>query len=831
MISCSNQRLQSLLCGCLTFLVVTSVVKAEGRVFILSLRNLQGFREAEQACASQHARLASAEELRQAVVGCFFSHCTRGWLYGATVGTTVCNTDGSSLKAVDVKTENATEKTAHLSAFCIKDKVAACGDPPSFPYARLQDHSGSEMGDELLYMCAPGYMMPSGHTSFSLLCDSCGEWYGTVQICVKDAAETHLDYEDNFEDSFEKTDHNHDSHEEVFGDTFENGKRILQQQETRFWVNIGDDHKDQLEVHNSGPKVINNSRTFEGIVEDIAKREDDFTIHPRFAQDRDKLVQVGAAEATKEPVSLLSQKHMFWFPSEAFQEEVPPFTGDSVTQATQRASGGQSEESKENESRERVESDHHDDQDDPDDHHDDPDDHHDDQDDPDDHHDDHDDPDDHHDDHDDRDDHHDDRHDHHDDHDDHHDDQDDPDDHHDDHDDHDDHHDKDDHDDSHHDELDIHEDDNTDNPDDQDSRQEEDFDDHIPDRHKDDDDHDDHYDMDEDDDHNPPHHGTKKNDDRDDLYDDHHSKEDHDDERRDDDREHPDNSEEHPTSDDHDDGEEHYDLDEDDLHNLEDRNKESYDDHDSREDDTDHPHVIITVGAERRLNITQKEEGQKTKGNTWLDGYPVDLLDSTKRQMRPSVVKTTNTPNKGDTHKQVHPISLSDEDKSLTTAPKSDQGKVKKGVSATSPDRVEHSNPPSYSDYLDYGTQQAAPTHSWLNDLTGHPFLDHGPAPPMHNLDPFPGAIEEHIVENLPGEMGEMEGEKRQTICVGEDCPPNPPSSTSQGAKVAAIIVAVCAVATAVIVGLWCFRRRQQKSSIYEMNGKQNQQIEMEQKV
>uniref|UniRef100_A0A3Q2DYA3 Sushi domain containing 5 n=1 Tax=Cyprinodon variegatus TaxID=28743 RepID=A0A3Q2DYA3_CYPVA len=534
-----------------------------GRVFILSLRNLQGFREAEQACASQHARLASAEELRQAVVGCFFSHCTRGWLYGATVGTTVCNTDGSSLKAVDVKTENATEETAHLSAFCIKDKVAACGDPPSFPYARLQDHSGSEMGDELLYMCAPGYMMPSGHTSFSLLCDSCGEWYGTVQICVKDAAETHLDYEDNFEDSFEKTDHNHDSHEEVF-----------------------------------------------------AKREDDFTIHPRFAQDRDKLVQVGAAEATKEPVSLLSQKHMFWFPSEAFQEEVPPFTGDSVTQATQRASGGQSEESKENESRERVES-----------------------------------------------------------------------------------------------------------------------------------------------------------------------------------------------------------------------IKPSYDDHDSREDDTDHPHVIITVGAERRLNITQKEEGHKTKGNTWLDGYPVDLLDSTKRQMRPSVVKTTNTPNKGDTHKQVPPISLSDEDKSLTTAPKSDQGKVKKGVSATSPDRVEHSNPPSYSDYLDYGTQQAAPTHSWLNDLTGHPFLDHGPAPPMHDLDPFPGAIEEHIVENLPGEMGEMEGEKRQTICVGEDCPPNPPSSTSQGAKVAAIIVAVCAVATAVIVGLWCFRRRQQKSSIYEMNGKQNQQIEMEQKV
>ncbi|GLD71822.1 sushi domain-containing protein 5 [Lates japonicus] len=59
------------------------------RVFVLDLRNSsgpQGFRDAERACASRHARLASAEELRHAVVECFFSPCTRGWLYGGTVG-------------------------------------------------------------------------------------------------------------------------------------------------------------------------------------------------------------------------------------------------------------------------------------------------------------------------------------------------------------------------------------------------------------------------------------------------------------------------------------------------------------------------------------------------------------------------------------------------------------------------------------------------------------------------------------------------------------------------------------------------------------------------
>lgn len=60
-----------------------------------------------------------------------------------------------------------------------------CGDPPSFPNARLQRHSGYEMGDELLYTCVLGYAMPSGHRAFSLLCDSCGEWYGLVEMCVK----------------------------------------------------------------------------------------------------------------------------------------------------------------------------------------------------------------------------------------------------------------------------------------------------------------------------------------------------------------------------------------------------------------------------------------------------------------------------------------------------------------------------------------------------------------------------------------------------------------------------------------------------------------------
>lgn len=72
-----------------------------------------------------------------------------------------------------------------IASLCFLLTDVPCGDPPSFPNARLQDHSGFEMGDELLYTCVPGYVMPSGQGAFSLLCDSCGEWYGLVQICVK----------------------------------------------------------------------------------------------------------------------------------------------------------------------------------------------------------------------------------------------------------------------------------------------------------------------------------------------------------------------------------------------------------------------------------------------------------------------------------------------------------------------------------------------------------------------------------------------------------------------------------------------------------------------
>uniref|UniRef100_A0A667XBV8 Sushi domain containing 5 n=1 Tax=Myripristis murdjan TaxID=586833 RepID=A0A667XBV8_9TELE len=718
-----------------------------GRLFLLDLRNssdLQSFRDAERACATQHARLASAEELHHAVVECSFSACTRGWLYGGTVGTTVCNIVGSTLKAVDVKTENATEDTTHLDAFCVKDKDVPCGDPPSFPNTRLQGHTGFEMGDELLYTCVPGYVMPSGHNAFSLLCDSCGEWYGLVQICVK-------------------------------------GKKVPE------------------EAHGEGEEEAGG--------EEISVDE----------EEGGKVEGAGVTR-TEAPVSLLSQKHLFWFPSEAFQDEGHPAPTDPITQTASegenrvRASGAQSEESREYDSQEA----HYQHPVDPD-------------------------------------------HEQHSygDHDSHHDD-------------------RDDHDDSHHDDRDDHLKHYI-------PAQRNDLDKHS--RYGDHDGHNDHYDMGEhEDERDRVHYGSQgEYDDQDESYSEDHDRgsyTDHDDvteDHDDTDREHPDGSEEHPDHDDHDDGEKHYGLggeeDSRDRYDEYDHSDHEHDDHDSYEshhnhyghdDDSDgdgHQHVVFSVGTDERQNFTLERAGGKptaTTDETWLDGYPVipeeaDKGGSTEEEGGPEdhereiIVGVTDRPNDLEMSSSIPYTSFPEATVSATMEPNSEQDRVE-GVwphlhaSSPTPVSTEPSDSPSYLDTEDYDTQHVTPTSSWVEDATEHPFLDHGPAPPMHDDDIITGTrgMEGHTEHNLTGqvgERGEVEGEMGETMCNGDDCPPHPPTSSSRGPTVAAIIVAVCAVATAVIVGAWCYRRRQQKSSVYEMNGKgqsqsrHGQQIEMQQKV
>ncbi|XP_032315237.1 sushi domain-containing protein 5 isoform X1 [Camelus ferus] len=181
-------------------------VRADGKLFVLEAQNgSQGLdlEAAQRSCKSRGAHLASAAELRRVVQDCAFPVCTTGWLADGTLGATVCSKGSGEqqiMRAVDVKIESNPVPGGTYNALCIKDEEKPCGDPPSFPHTILQGRTGLEMGDELLYVCAPGHVTGRRESAFTLLCNSCGEWYGLVQACGKDEAEAHIDYEDNFPD-------------------------------------------------------------------------------------------------------------------------------------------------------------------------------------------------------------------------------------------------------------------------------------------------------------------------------------------------------------------------------------------------------------------------------------------------------------------------------------------------------------------------------------------------------------------------------------------------------------------------------------------------------
>lgn len=680
-----------------------------------------------------------------------------------------------------------------------------------------------------------------------------------------------MDYEDKFPDTYRDGEDREQRAVEARGEVQEEVHAAAhmerdpsqQHQETTFTV-------EQARPHMEGDVAAKGGDEGERAI-------GDFIGHPMSEQEPG----VTADEATDAPVSLLSQKHMFWFPSEAFQDDV-----------TQRDSAVQSEESKENESQELNHSQkpiRPDDLEDSD------------------------------------------RYVYHDtdDHDDHHEGHHDADDEHQVYDDHseprpptqhedldrrdhprnedntDDHYDMGEHDEDHgqirydghdyderddayneHESYEDHEDvtedhgdeepldDSLERPDHEDNEDDEGDEDHYNQR-EDDDDHytntDDHDDRDDDhdahDEHNEDNddHDHDHGDDGEDHDDDHNDHDDHDHNDRDDhdddqDDQHPfnDDDQDDPVDDhddlsdahhdnDHDDDDDLLDLDgNDDDHDDDDNGRtdqdghhdngdhkdgdhNSYEDQASQEDvkDSDY-HVIFSITRDHRLNLTEMADGGKaTTDETWLDGYPVV---ATETENRDSLVERSKDEGKDmgvfnevQSHKPGSHISLPDQSKSPSKEPVLEQA----GGQKLWPGFIPTTTPTS--------DREQAPTYSWINDLTQQSFANHDPAPLEHD---GVTVMEDHTMHNLPGESGkrgEMEGEMGEMGCTGENCPP--PASSGQSPKVAAIIVVVCLVVIAVMVGVWCYRRQQQKSSVYEMNGKGQsqsrpaQQMEMQQKV
>ncbi|XP_004635360.1 sushi domain-containing protein 5, partial [Octodon degus] len=270
-------------------------VRADGKLFVLESQNgSQGLdlEAARLSCKSRGAHLVSADELHRVVQDCALAVCTTGWLADGTLGTTVCSKGSDEqqiTRAVGVRIESSPAPGGMYSALCIKDEEKPCGDPPAFPHTILQGRTGLDMGDELLYVCALGSVAGHRETAFTLLCNSCGEWYGLVQACGKDEAEAHIDYEDNFPDdrsvSFREL--MEDSHSEA------------------------EEDKDQREASEEAPKqdrLVSISARKENIA-----RQKAFVLNTGLPGSRSSV-------PTDLPKSQLNQKYSFWFPAETFHK-------------------------------------------------------------------------------------------------------------------------------------------------------------------------------------------------------------------------------------------------------------------------------------------------------------------------------------------------------------------------------------------------------------------------------------------------------------------------------------------------------------------------------
>ncbi|XP_045654095.1 sushi domain-containing protein 5 [Ursus americanus] len=270
-------------------------VRADGKLFVLESQNGSQGLELEAArlsCKSRGAHLVSAEELRRVVHDCAFSVCTTGWLADGTLGTTVCNKGSDEqqiTRAVDVRIESNPVPGGTYNALCIKDEEKPCGDPPSFPHTILQGRTGLEMGDELLYVCAPGHVTGHRETAFTLLCDSCGEWYGLAQACGTDAAEAHIDYEDNFPD-----------------DRSVSFRELMEDSRTE-----AEEDRGPGKASEEAPKqdrLVSISVGRENIAQDTA-----------FVPTTG-LFTAGSSVPTDLPGSQLNQKYLFWFPAGNFHK-------------------------------------------------------------------------------------------------------------------------------------------------------------------------------------------------------------------------------------------------------------------------------------------------------------------------------------------------------------------------------------------------------------------------------------------------------------------------------------------------------------------------------
>lgn len=112
--------------------------------------------------------------------------------------------------------------------------------------------------------------------------------------------------------------------------------------------------------------------------------------------------------------------------------------------------------------------------------------------------------------------------------------------------------------------------------------------------------------------------------------------------------------------------------------------------------------------------------------------------------------------------------------------------------------------------------------------------------------DPWETIDNGHLLEHIPGHVPTEIPENRSVMERGGDpsldlqdlagegsCAEDPCHGSGRGPMIAAIIIGVVAAVVGMVLGVWCYKKRQLKSSHYQLNGtnRQTQCIELQQTV
>lgn len=240
-----------------------------------------------------------------------------------------------------------------------------------------------------------------------------------------------------------------------------------------------------------------------------------------------------------------------------------------------------------------------------------------------------------------------------------------------------------------------------------------------------------------------------------------------------------------------------------------------------------HPEVsdVVPILSEERYFVTEapavKEVEGEAKRPVEVEHEKVD--DGSKDVQFPGIIDSAN-------------------DVELSPTPLISHTQITAGTPSTAPENVSTSQ-----EAMGFGhtttplgmapkeTTPTSPVHVISNVATATVSVTWETKDLGHFVDQTPTVDDDVLVETHENQSV-MEGDVDRSLDQPEDngsCTVHPCHLAGHGPTIAAIIVGIVAAIVGVALGIWCYKRRQQKTSHYQLNGtnRQTQCIELQQTV